>query len=88
MEIRDDHDDQLSNLSLQDRDELLATKKISKYFPDLPAEKCIYVIVFPSDFVDTSSREQELLNRIASLEALLNKSVYDTYKLVENVETL
>ena len=33
VKIPDDQDDHLSNLSLQDRDELLATKKISKYFP-------------------------------------------------------
>ncbi|RIA86894.1 hypothetical protein C1645_828594 [Glomus cerebriforme] len=35
----DDRDDPLSNLSLQDNDELLATKKISKYFSDSPAEE-------------------------------------------------
>ncbi|PKY59217.1 hypothetical protein RhiirA4_481792 [Rhizophagus irregularis] len=33
VEIPDDHNDQLRNLLLQDKDELLATKKISKYFP-------------------------------------------------------
>ena len=45
VEIRDDQDDLLSNLSLQDQVELLATKKISKYFPDSPAEEHIHVIV-------------------------------------------
>ncbi|RHZ85979.1 hypothetical protein Glove_57g125 [Diversispora epigaea] len=39
------NNDQLSNLSLQDQDQLLATEKISKYFPDLPAKECIHVIV-------------------------------------------
>jgi hypothetical protein len=32
--ISDDHVDPLSNLSLEDSDELLAIKKISKYFSD------------------------------------------------------
>ncbi|RIA91880.1 hypothetical protein C1645_821430 [Glomus cerebriforme] len=45
VEIRDDHDDLLSNLTLNDGDELLATKKISKYFSDSPPEEHIYVIV-------------------------------------------
>ena len=40
-----DQDDQLRNLILQDKDELLATKKISKYFPDSPPEEHIHVIV-------------------------------------------
>ncbi|RIA88772.1 hypothetical protein C1645_739147 [Glomus cerebriforme] len=38
-------DDQLSNLSLQVQDELLATKKILKYFFDSPPEEHIHVIV-------------------------------------------
>ena len=38
-------DDQLRNLILQDSDELLAIRKISKYFPDLPPEEHIHVIV-------------------------------------------
>src|ERR1043165_4043367 len=45
VKIPDDRDDLLSNLSLQDQVELLATKKISKYFPDSPAEEHIHVIV-------------------------------------------
>ena len=43
--ISDDHDDQLRNLSLEDSDELLAIRKISKYFPDSPPEEHIHVIV-------------------------------------------
>ncbi|CAG8654653.1 9381_t:CDS:1, partial [Paraglomus brasilianum] len=43
VEIPDDHDSELANPSLHD--ELLATKKVSKYFPSLPAEECIHVIV-------------------------------------------
>ena len=43
VEIPDDRDDELADPALQD--ELLATKKISKYFPSPPAEECIHVIV-------------------------------------------
>jgi hypothetical protein len=43
--IPGDQDNQLRNLILQDSDELLAIRKISKYFPDLPPEEYIHVIV-------------------------------------------
>ncbi len=43
VSIPDDRDDLLSNPILQD--ELLATKEISKYFPDPPLEEHIHVIV-------------------------------------------
>ncbi len=43
--IPGDQDDQLRNLILQDSDELLAIRKISKYFPDPPLEEHIHVIV-------------------------------------------
>ena len=72
--ISDDHVDPLNNLSLEDSDELLAIRKISKYFPDSPPEESIHVIVSPPESTATSSREQELLDRIATLEASLNKS--------------
>src|SRR6266496_2955011 len=64
--IPGDHDDQLRNLILQDSDELLAIRKISKYFPDPPAEESIHVIVEPPETTTTSSREQELLDQVAS----------------------
>ncbi|RIA83419.1 hypothetical protein C1645_880515 [Glomus cerebriforme] len=73
--IPGDQDDQLWNLSLEDSEELLAIRKISKYFPDSPAEEHIHVIVSLSETTATSSREKELLDRIALLEASLNKSV-------------
>ena len=57
VEIRDDRDDLLSNLSLQDQDELLATKKISKYFPDSPPEEHIHVLFEPPVSIATSKRE-------------------------------
>ena len=40
-------DDQLKNLKLNESDELSAIKKISKYFPDSPAEEHIHVLVGP-----------------------------------------
>ena len=81
--IPDDRDDLLSNISLQDKDELLATKKISKYFPDPPPEEHIHVLVEPPVSTTASSREQELLDQVASLQALLNKSVHGTYRRVD-----
>src|SRR5436189_6053649 len=68
-EIPDDQDDLLSSLTLNDGDELLATKKISKYFPDSPPEEHIHVLVSPPESTTTSSREQELLDQVASLQA-------------------
>ena len=72
--ISDDHVDPLSNLSLEDSDELLAIKKISKYFPDSPPEEHIHVLVSPPEATTASSREQELLEEIASLNEKLSKS--------------
>ena len=72
VKIPDDQDDLLSNLTLNDGDELLATKKISKYFPDSPPEEHIHVIVSPPEATATSSREQELLEEVASLKEKLH----------------
>src|ERR1043165_4728309 len=76
VKIPDDRDDLLSNLSLQDKDELLATKKISKYFPDLPPEEHIHVLVSPPETTTASSEVLELREQLTSLQALLNKSVH------------
>src|SRR5215471_18782588 len=63
--IPGDQDDQLRNLILQDSDELLAIRKISKYFPDSPPEECIHVLVEPPETTTTSSQEvKELLDCI------------------------
>jgi len=78
VEIPDDHDDPLNNLSLQDQPELLAIKKILKYFPDSPSEEHIHVLVKSPVTTTTSNREQVLLNRIALLEESLINSVYGT----------
>ncbi|CAG8513854.1 7023_t:CDS:2, partial [Paraglomus occultum] len=45
VEIQDDRDDLLADLALQDTLELLATKKIIKYFAEQPADESIHVIV-------------------------------------------
>src|SRR3954470_9708443 len=74
VKIRDDRDDLLSRLTLNDGDELLATKKISKYFPDSPLEEHIHVLVEPPE--STASDEiLELRKQLASMQELLNKSV-------------
>ncbi|CAB4438756.1 unnamed protein product [Rhizophagus irregularis] len=54
-----------------------SNEKISKYFSDSPAEECIHVLVEAPVSTATSSCEQELLDELISLKALLNKSVYD-----------
>ncbi|CAI2191241.1 7858_t:CDS:2, partial [Funneliformis geosporum] len=56
---------------------LLATREIGDYWTEKPPKRNIHVIVEPPETIATSSREQELLDRIASLEASLNKSVYE-----------
>src|SRR5205823_5266302 len=79
--IPGDHDDQLRNLILQDSDELLAIRKISKYFPDSPPEEHIHVLVEPPVSTATSNQEvSEIREQLASLQALLNKSTHGTYK--------
>ena len=74
VQIPGDHDDQLRNLILQDNEELSAIRKISKYFPDSPPEEHIHVLVSPPEATTASSREQELLEEIASLKEKLSKS--------------
>ena len=77
-EIPDDQDDLLSNLTLNDGDELLATREIGDYWAEKPPKRNIHVIVEPPESTTTSSREQELLDRIASLEEKLSKNEYGT----------
>jgi hypothetical protein len=78
-EIPDDQDDLLSNLTLNDGDELLATREIGDYWTEKPPKRHIHVLVSPSEATSTSSREQELLDEVASLKALLNKSTHGMY---------
>ena len=76
MTTCDDQDNLLSNLTLNDGDSLLATREIGDYWTEKPPKRNIHVIVEPPESTATSSREQELLDRIASLEETLKKSVY------------
>ena len=81
-EIPDDQDDLLSNLILNDEPELLATREIGDYWTEKPPKRNIHVIVEPPESTATSSREQELLDQVTSLQALLNKSTHGMYKIV------
>ena len=45
VEISDDRDDPLSNLTLQDQPELLATREIGDYWTEKPPKRHIHVIV-------------------------------------------
>jgi hypothetical protein len=45
VEIPDNHDDQLSNLSLQDQNKPLATREIEDYWSEKPHKWHIHVIV-------------------------------------------
>ncbi|CAB4413099.1 unnamed protein product [Rhizophagus irregularis] len=66
VSIPDDQDDLLRNLTLNDGDELLATREIATIVERLE----------PPVSTVTSSREEELFDQVASLQALLNKSVH------------
>jgi hypothetical protein len=81
-EIPDDQDVLLSNLILNDEPELLATREIGDYWTEKPPKRNIHVIVEPPESTATSSREQELLDQVTSLQALLNKSTHGMYKIV------
>ena len=76
VQIPGDQDDLLSNLTLNDGDELLATREIGDYWTEKPPKRNIHVIVEPPESTATSSREQELLEEVASLRALLKKTTY------------
>src|ERR1051325_7774344 len=78
-EIPDDQDDLLSNLILNDEPELLATREIGVYWTEKPPKRNIHVLVEPPESPTTSSREQELLDELTSLRALINKSVHGMY---------
>jgi hypothetical protein len=72
-EIPDDQDDLLSNPSLEDGEELLAIRKISKYFPDPPPEERIHVLVSTPETTATSE-VLKLREEVALLKEKLSKS--------------
>ncbi|PKK61641.1 hypothetical protein RhiirC2_760490, partial [Rhizophagus irregularis] len=78
VSIPDDHDDLLSNLSLNDGDELLATREIGDYWTEKPPKRHIHVLVEPPVSTSASNEILELREKLTSLQALLNKSVHAT----------
>ncbi|CAB4420768.1 unnamed protein product [Rhizophagus irregularis] len=77
-EILGDHVDPLSNLSLEENEELLAINDIGDYWPEKLPKKNIHVIIEPPVSTSASNEVLELREKLASLQALLNKSVYVT----------
>ncbi|CAG8596707.1 4920_t:CDS:2 [Funneliformis mosseae] len=65
---------ELVNLQLHDNNELLATRKISKYFTKPPDEHIHIIVSLP----ETTKTRQELesINKIAELQSL-KKSTYE-----------
>ncbi|GBC13590.2 hypothetical protein GLOIN_2v1580557 [Rhizophagus irregularis DAOM 181602=DAOM 197198] len=64
--------------AIKDSDELLAINEIGEYWIEKPPKKRIHVLVEPPESTTTSSQEvKELLDQVASLQALLNKSTHD-----------
>ncbi|PKK55254.1 hypothetical protein RhiirC2_722521, partial [Rhizophagus irregularis] len=76
VEIPDDCYDELTNLQLLGNNELLATKKISKYFTKTPANEHVHIIVTLPETTKTR-KELELINKVAELQKLLKKSIYE-----------
>ncbi len=76
--IPDDRDDLLSNLSLQDQVELLATRDIGDYWTEKPPKRHIHVLVEPPETTATSDDVLELRKQLATMQELLNKSVHGT----------
>ncbi|RGB23613.1 hypothetical protein C1646_676983 [Rhizophagus diaphanus] len=78
VEIGDDRDDLLRNLTLQDQPELLATREVGDYWSEKPPKRHIHVLVEPPVTTTASNEVLELREKLASLQALLNKSVHGT----------
>src|SRR4051794_27189980 len=79
VKIPDDQDDHLSNLSLQDQPELLATRDIGDYWTEKPLKRHIHVLVEPPVSTTASDEVLELRKQLASMQELLNKSVHGMY---------
>ena len=57
----------------------MTTREIGDYWTEKPPKRNIHVIVSPPEATTASSREQELLEEVASLKALLKKSTHGMY---------
>src|SRR3954469_24206873 len=66
-EIPDDQDDLLSNLSLQDKDELLATRDIGDYWTEKPPKRHIHVLVESPVTNATSGLFSHSLNLVCAI---------------------
>ncbi|PKY31625.1 hypothetical protein RhiirB3_489525 [Rhizophagus irregularis] len=88
VEIGGDHlDDQLKNLKLNGSDELSAINEIGDYWTEKPPKKHIHVLVEPPVTTTASNEVLELREKLASLQALLNKSVHGTVRCCCETET-
>ena len=76
MKCYDDRDDPLSNLSLQDPNELLTTRDIGDYWAEKPPKRHIHVLVKPPP----GGIRIEGTTRPRLDAGITQKSVYDTYK--------
>ncbi|CAG8843058.1 14438_t:CDS:1, partial [Gigaspora margarita] len=65
-EIPDDQDDLLSNLSLNDGDELLATREIGDYWTEKPPKRHIHVLVSPPESTAISDEVLKLREQLVS----------------------
>ncbi|PKY32177.1 hypothetical protein RhiirB3_531946 [Rhizophagus irregularis] len=78
VEISGDHlEDQLKNLKLNGSGELSAINEIGDHWTEKPPKKNIHVKVEPPVSTTASNEVLELREKLASLQALLNKSVHD-----------
>ncbi|CAJ0904422.1 6597_t:CDS:2 [Entrophospora sp. SA101] len=57
VEIPDDNYEKLANITLQDCDEPLPTRRIGKYFIEEPIEEHIHIIILPPAFMSTQYQE-------------------------------
>ena len=76
--IPDNRDDLLSNLTLNDGDELLATREIEDYWTEKPPKRHIHVLVSPPE-TTTSDEVLKLREEVASLKEKLSKNEYGSY---------
>ncbi|CAB4383982.1 unnamed protein product [Rhizophagus irregularis] len=79
VEIPDDCYDELVKPQLHGNNELLGTKKISKYFTKAPVDEHIHIIV---SLPETTKTRQELINKVAELQKLLKRSIYGMFHVI------
>ncbi|CAB4414474.1 unnamed protein product [Rhizophagus irregularis] len=80
VEIPDEHYDELVNLQLHENNELLATKKISKYFTKDPADEHIHIIV---SLPETANK---VAKSIYEFNIIVNPKRTKAFNWVANIE--